>query len=119
MATKVAMRHRDSGNFKNGYYGYSWTTFFWGPFPALFRGDILTFIVVCLLLTVIGIMTAGAGGWLAIILWGFFYNKYYTSRLLKKGYQFASNEGINTKAAAAMGCPYIPTVNLNIQTNSN
>ena len=44
MATKVVMKHKDSGILKNGYFGFSWTTLLFGFFPALFRGDFITFI---------------------------------------------------------------------------
>ena len=35
MATRISMRHKESGIMKVGYYGFSWTTFFFGFFPAL------------------------------------------------------------------------------------
>ena len=89
MAQMVRLTHKDSGIMKNGYYGFSWTTFFFGSLPALLRGDFLTFIgsfVVCCL---IGLMTAGIGMFFAGFIWAFFYNGYYTRRLLERGYQFA------------------------------
>jgi len=42
MATRVKMKHKDTGLTKDGFVGYSWTTLFWGFWPALFRGDYAT-----------------------------------------------------------------------------
>lgn len=44
MAHTIRLTHKNSGVLKDGYYGFSWTTLFFGSFPALFRGDFLTFI---------------------------------------------------------------------------
>jgi hypothetical protein len=44
MATKINMLNPDTGLIKTGFYGFSWTTFFFGAFPALFRSDFITFV---------------------------------------------------------------------------
>ncbi|KWT98179.1 conserved hypothetical membrane protein [Variovorax sp. WDL1] len=88
---------------KNGFYGFSWTTLFFGFFPALFRGDFLTFIGGFVIAVIIGLMTFGIGALAIGIIWAFMYNKYYTRRLLERGYSLAGSEGENALAASALG----------------
>jgi hypothetical protein len=40
MATKVQMKNPSNGLIKDGFVGFSWTTLFFGCFPALFRSDL-------------------------------------------------------------------------------
>lgn len=103
MATEIMMRHKASGLMKSGYYGFSWTTFFFAGFPALFRKDFLTFIGSLPVLIVLGAFTAGVGAFLAMLIWAFMYNSYYTKRLLEKGYEFCGTTAENERAASALG----------------
>ncbi len=103
MAKMILMQHKDTGIVKNGYYGFSWTTLFFGFFPALFRADFLTFIGACVILLLAGILTFGIGSLFLAFIWAFMYNKYYTRRLLEKGYQLAGSEAENALAAARLG----------------
>jgi uncharacterized membrane protein YjjP (DUF1212 family) len=103
MATRIALKHKESGIIKDGYYGFSWTTFFFGFFPALFRGDFITFIGAFVISVIIGIMTFGVGAFFVGVVWAFMYNKYYTRKLLERGYVLAGSEADNTLAAAALG----------------
>lgn len=59
--------------------GFSWTTFFWGGFPALIRQDWAWGIG----LLVVGVLTQGVSGIVA----AFFYNKVYAKTLFEKGYK--------------------------------
>lgn len=59
--------------------GFSWTTFFFGGFPALFRQDWLTGIVVI----IANAITYGIVG----IVMAFIYNKMYAKALFAKGYK--------------------------------
>jgi hypothetical protein len=95
MAQIVMLRNPQTGIVKKGFYGFSWTTFFWGGLPALFRGDIL----VGLGVVVLSILTWGVAGFL----WAFFYNKHYTLKLIEQGYQFADSEGKVALARAKLG----------------
>ena len=103
MATKVAMKQHSTGLLKDGYFGFSWTTLLFGFFPALFRGDFITFIGGFVVSMIIGFMTFGVGAFLIGLVWAFMYNKYYTRKLLEKGYTFNDSEVVNTQASVAVG----------------
>lgn len=103
MATKIKMRQKDTGLTKDGFIGYSWTTLFFGSFPALFRGDFITFIGVFVVLVILGVITAGVGTFIAMIAWSFLYNKYYTRKLIEKGYQFDDTPELNKAGEEALG----------------
>ena len=103
MATRIALKHKETGIIKDGYYGFSWTTFFFGFFPALFRGDFITFIGGFVIYVIIAMMTLGIGGFFVGVVWAFMYNKYYTNKLLERGYMFAGSDADNVVAAAKLG----------------
>ncbi|SDH44159.1 MULTISPECIES: hypothetical protein [unclassified Duganella] len=108
MATRIALKHKDTGLVKDGFYGFSWTTFFFGFFPALFRGDFITFIGGFVISMIIAVVTMGIGAFFIGLIWAFMYNKYYTRRLLERGYVLAGSEGDNALAAAALGIVLSP-----------
>jgi hypothetical protein len=103
MAKSVQMKHKQSGIIKNGYYGFSWTSFFFGGFPALFRGDVaygLGILVAGLLVAVFsaGLLWFGLG-----FVWAFIYNKNYTHRLLQSGYEFNDSAEVIAEAKQVLG----------------
>ncbi|WP_223871824.1 hypothetical protein [Candidatus Dactylopiibacterium carminicum] len=61
MATRIVLQHKETGFIKNGYYGFSWTTLFFGFMPALFRGDFITFFGAFAVMLIIGLVTVGFG----------------------------------------------------------
>ena len=77
--------------------------FFFGSFPALFRGDYLTFIGVFVVLVILGVLSVGIGTFIAMIVWSFIYNKYYTRKLIEKGYQFDDTPELNKVGQHALG----------------
>jgi hypothetical protein len=103
MAIKIPMKNSQNGLFKDGFYGFSWTTLFFGGFPALFRGDFITFLGLFAIAVIVGIATAGIGAFLVVIAWAFMYNKYYTKKLIEKGYRFNGTDDENAAAANAIG----------------
>ena len=109
MATSIKLMHKESGIVKDGYYGFSWTTLFFGFFPALFRGDFITFIGGVIISIMIGFMTLGIGAFFIGLVWAFMYNKYYTRKLIERGYAFAGSDMENVVAASALGIA-IPAV---------
>lgn len=112
MAQTIQLKHKISGVLKEGFYGFSWTTFFFGPFVALFRADFVTFLGYLLIAGFIGLITAGVGAFFTFIIWAFFYNGYYTKRLLEKGYAFSDTQYKNEEAARVLG------VAIETETNS-
>jgi hypothetical protein len=82
MATAIALRNPETYLTATAYRGYSWTTLFFGPFPALFRGDFVTFA----LALVISICTGGFGWLVVMFVWSFIYNGYHARSLIAKGY---------------------------------
>ncbi len=88
---------------KDGFYGFSWTTLIFGFFPALFRGDFITFIGGFVVTVIVAILTLGIGSFFISLVWAFMYNKYYTRKLLERGYALAGSEAENTMAASALG----------------
>lgn len=89
------MRNPQTGILKTGYVGFSWTTLFFGGFPAIFRGDIILGVILLLLY----FPTWG----IAPLIWAFVYNKNYTIKLLEKGYKFADDERRVAAARAKLG----------------
>ena len=103
MATRIPMKHEATGLMKDGFYGFSWTTLIFGGFPALFRGDFITFIGLFVILVILAVATAGFGAFLGMLVWAFMYNKYYTRKLIERGFRFNSSPEENQRAAAAIG----------------
>ena len=99
MAKTIRLTHKDSGIIRTGYYGFSWTTFLFGAFPALCRGDFLTFAGSFVMYA---LTTAGIGIFFAGFVWAFYYNCYYTRRLLERGYQFADKAETVADACAEL-----------------
>jgi hypothetical protein len=81
---------------KPGYYGFSWTYFFFGPFVPLFRGDFEE--------ATSQILVAILSLWIWMIVESFLYNKHYMTRMLtEKGWVLSGTEGENQNARRALG----------------
>jgi hypothetical protein len=103
MATTVSMIHEKTGIKKDGYFGYSWTTLFFGPFPMLFRGDFLTFLGYFAVGGIFAFITYGIGWFIVFLAWSFMYNGIYTKKLLEQGYVFNDTAEVNAAAAEELG----------------
>lgn len=68
-----------TGQVKQAKIGFSWTVFFFGCLPALFRGDFKWFLIIFLA----NMFTAGFSN----LVFMFIYNKLYLSDLLTQGYR--------------------------------
>ena len=112
MAKSIMMKHPNTGILKKGLYGFSWTTFFFGGFPALFRGDI----IIGLIVIVLNCLTFCVAG----IIWAFVYNKKYTLGLVEKGYIFSDTEEKNKEAKCALGIaePITETIMPSVETEN-
>lgn len=102
MATKIILRHTQSGVEKAAYYGFSWTSFFFGFWPALFRGDWLVFFGSIAIHVVLGLLTFGLGNIVFAIAMCFFYNGMHAKRLLTNGYEFTGSQDEKGRAARAL-----------------
>lgn len=75
----IFMTNSYTGQTKAVPTGFSWTTFFFGCFPAIFRGDMFWGFVMFLA----GVFTWG----LSNIVFAFFYNQLYMNKLMEQGYR--------------------------------
>lgn len=82
----------EAGVTKDVKIGFSWTTFFFGFFPALFRGDLKWAAIMFITAVAVGALTFGFGAWVPGIIFSFIYNKIYIKELLEKGYRPANDE---------------------------
>ena len=76
---KLDFKNSHNGRLREAPVGFSWTTLFFGPFPALFRGHYAGALIILLVNTV----TSGIAG----LIFPFFYNKWYVNYLIKDGYK--------------------------------
>jgi hypothetical protein len=103
MATSLKMVNRKTGITKTGYVGFSYSYFFLGIFNLgwivpLVRGEFLVSLV-CL---VIHLLTLPL--WiLTALLFGLFFNKYYTLNLIESGYEFDDEEELVKRAKTVLG----------------
>lgn len=95
MATKVIIQHPESGLTKDGYYGFSWTYFFFGFLVPLIRGEL----GVGALHLLFSIFTFG----IFQIIVAFLYNKQYMTRMLENGYILNDAEDVMSAARVAIG----------------
>ena len=92
---KINLVNQRTGQYRTAPIGFSWTTFFFGIFPALFRGDWKWTGIGFLL----NIITFGFG---TVFIMSFIYNKLSLKDLIKNGYtptteeeaEFIINKGI-------------------------
>ncbi len=89
--------------------GFSWTTFFFGFFPALFRGDLKWAAIMFVTALGFAVVTAGFGGWIPGIIFSFIYNKMYIKELLEKGYRPANEHSQTILANKGIIIPNYPT----------
>ncbi|MEK4518623.1 DUF2628 domain-containing protein [Paenibacillus sp. FSL H8-0122] len=76
-----------AGVVKEVKVGFSWTTFFFGFFPALFRGDLKWAVIMFITAVAAGIFTFGIGAWIPGFIFSFVYNKIFIKDMLDKGYR--------------------------------
>ena len=95
MATAVIIQNPMNGLTKIGYFGFSWTYFFFGWFVPLIRGEL----GVAALHLLFSVVTVGI--WQLIV--SFLYNKQYMTRMLEKGYILKDTEQVMAMARASLG----------------
>lgn len=80
--TTIIFENPKSGAIKEAPVGFSWTTFFFGFFPPLFRGDFKFAIIIFIL----AIITLG----LSNLVFMFIYNRLYIKGLIGDGFKAKS-----------------------------
>ena len=71
------------------FQGFSWTCLFFGPFPALFRGHIVGFII----MFVVNVFTLG----ISLLVFPFIYNKMHYNWLVGRGFRLAGAMGMHNQ----------------------
>ena len=104
MAQAIEMTHPKTGIVKQAYIGFSYSYFFLGIFSLgwtvpLYRGHL----VISLICLVFHMFTLPL--WmLTALLFGLFFNKFYTLRLIEEGYRFTdSDEELVVRAKTILG----------------
>ena len=109
MATTIQMKQPRTGIVKTGFYGFSWTSFFFGGFPALFRGDIAYGLAVLIGGFFAAVVSLGLLWFAVTLVWAFVYNKNYTHRLLQAGFEFSDSPERVIDAKRALGIAFDPS----------
>lgn len=108
MATQTTVRHTGSGLIKSAPIGFSWTVFFFGGFPPLFRGDLKWAVIMWVgggAAVLFAVMTLGVLFFLPWVFWlvfAFIYNKRYVTELLGNGFVPADEHSANVLAQAGV-----------------
>ena len=108
MATQTTLRHTTTGLIKPAPIGFSWTVFFFGGFPALFRGDLKWAVIMWVggaAAVLFAVITLGALFFLPWVFWfvfAFIYNKRYVTELLGNGFVPADGHSANVLAQAGV-----------------
>lgn len=90
---RLILKNPNTGEMKKAPVGYSWTTLFFGFFPALFRADWKWAIIIFL----VNLVTWG----FAAIVFSFIYNKLHIKELIfSKGFKVTGSEKGNIQYVA-------------------
>ncbi len=98
MATKISIKHKESGMMKEAGYGFSWTYFFFGFFVPIFRGEL----GVGALHFLFTVCTLSIFWWVEM----FLYNKQYMTRMLSSWWELAGTEIENRESKVAISMIY-------------
>lgn len=99
---KVKVVNPTTGEHKLAPVGFSWTTLFFGMFPALFRLDWKNLAIMTAVILIGGLVSGGLFSWVALIVFGFIYNdKMYLKGLLDSGYRIDTYMG--TQSLGSVG----------------
>jgi hypothetical protein len=85
--SSITFRHPVFGTTKVAPVGFSWTTFFFGFFPALLRGDFKWGGIILVTTVGVSVLTLGVGGLICGVVFAAFYNKLYIKDLSDAGFK--------------------------------
>lgn len=88
MATRIRMRHPATGLVRDGFTGFSWTSFFFGGIPLIIRGEMAIGLGILAIQILFSAFTVGLGWLIFGIILAFVINGFYTRRLIEQGYVF-------------------------------
>lgn len=91
----IILQNKDTGLTKECSTGFSWTTFFFGVFVPLVRGDLKWAFILFLLTALVGIFTFGIGSFFVGPIFAVFYNKIYIRGLMANGFIPADDSSYN------------------------
>lgn len=100
--TSIIFKNPNTGAMKEAPVGFSWTTFFFGFFPSLFRGDLKYGVIQFIL----ALITMGFSS----IVFAFIYNKLYIRDLIGAGFKAQSIASGDLNFASAKIGMQIPTL---------
>ncbi|WP_034996147.1 hypothetical protein [Liquorilactobacillus vini] len=103
---RINLKNPATNQFKQCKIGFSWTVFFFGFFPALFRGDWKWTVIILLIDLLTGAWSYGILSGVTNIVFAFVYNKLYVNDLLTAGYQpadSASKDALLAKGFTVQG----------------
>lgn len=89
MAVRIMLEK--NGAIKSAPVGFSWTTFFFGFFVPLFRGDFSWFLIMIITPVIVG-MIAGPVAIVVGPIFSFIYNRSYVTKLFERGWQPADEK---------------------------
>lgn len=90
---KIIFENPRTGRVRTAPVGFSWTVSFFGPFPALLRGDWKWTVIM-------GLLALITGG-ISSMIFMFLYNKTYIQELIASDFQARSVEGSDFDTVAA------------------
>ncbi|MGB7962347.1 MAG: DUF2510 domain-containing protein [Propionicimonas sp.] len=86
MAQHITMERPGFPGARSAYAGFSWTTFFFGFFPPLFRADWIGFLIGLGVWAVSWVAWSVLLGWLPWVVWAAVYNRNHFERLVSEGW---------------------------------
>jgi hypothetical protein len=96
------MCHPSTGIKKPAYFGYSWTTLFFGYMPALYRGDFETFTVGLIVSPILLFLSFGIGNLILRLLRAPKYNERHARKLIAQGFRFDDEPEIVARAIVSL-----------------
>jgi len=84
-----------TGQVRTAPIGFSWTMFFFGFFPTLFRGDWKWFAITFVGGIFMALISLGLLGWVPGIIGAFIWNKSYLEGLIRDGFLLKSTASGN------------------------